>query len=162
MVPVYSSSRPEGSVKNGVAWVANLILLVCGLLAGGCSRVGGGKVTGSVLLDGKPLPDAQLGFFHKDKGAVLNGAMTDAEGNFQVRPDKVKHTLQPGTYIVLVQKYMQKDGKAPPPEQRGMLYFSGALRNTLPDRYSSVKASPLIVEIKPGDNALPPLELKSN
>jgi hypothetical protein len=162
-MPVYSLLKQWGPVKNGVARITNLILVVSGLVACGCSSADrGGKVTGSVQLDVKPLADAHLSFIKKGEAAATNVAVTDAEGNFQVKPDKAKRTLPPGTYTVLVRKYVQKDGKPPPPaEDQLMLIASGQLHNILPERYSSPKSSPLTVEIKPGDNALPPLELKS-
>jgi hypothetical protein len=131
-----------------------------GLVVCGCSSANpGGKVTGSVRLDGKALPDAELTFFLKGEAAATNVAVTDAEGNFQVKPDKAKRTLPPGNYTVTVHKYAQKDGKSPPPEERNLLRASGALHNVLPERYNSPTKSQLNAEVKPGDNALPPFEL---
>ena len=46
------------------------------------------------------------------------------------------------------------------PRWRGADLFL-SLHNILPERYGSPKSSQLTVEIKPGDNALPPFELKS-
>jgi hypothetical protein len=161
MVPVCSSPRPDGSANRAFARTAYLVLLVGGLVACSCSDRGGGKVTGSVHLDGQPLADAYVGFVPKDQTAAANFGVTDAEGNFEVKRDKAKRTLSPGGYAVVVRKFVQKDGKLPPPAERDMLVASGTLKNVLPDRYASPKTSPLTAEIKPGDNALPPFELKS-
>jgi hypothetical protein len=166
-MPPYFPPTPGGPARREFARLARCVLLVSGLVAWGCSPNRGGKVAGSVRLDGKPLADAQLSFVPKGEGAdvqvgaVVNSAVTDAEGNFEVQRDRAKRTLPPGTYTVLVWKYVQKDGKPPPPEDRDLLIASGMLRNILPERYGSPAASQLTVEVKPGDNALPPLELKS-
>jgi hypothetical protein len=148
-------------VNRVFARVACLLLLAGGLAACGCSSENrGGKITGSVLLEGKPLPDAVVGFVPNDQKEPTNFAVTDAEGHFEVKRDKAKRTLPPGTYAVVVRQYVKKDGKPLPPEERDMLIASGNLRNTLPERYSSPKTSGLTADVKPGDNALPPFELK--
>jgi hypothetical protein len=116
-------------------------------------------VTGSVLLDGKPVPDAVVNFYPKSPGGGTNFALTDAEGHFEVKPDKARRTLSPGSYNVLIRKYAPRDSKHASPESREFILGIGNVRNTLPERYSSEKAPLLTAEIKPGDNVLPPFEL---
>jgi hypothetical protein len=158
----YSPLAQGGPVKKEATRVVKLVLLIGGLLVCGCSTGRGPKVTGSVRLDGEPLPDAVVSFVPKSPGGDTNFALTDAEGHFEVKPDKAKRTLSPGSYTVLIRKYAQKDGKPIPPENRPLVILgSPTVRNILPERYSSEKSPVLTAEIKPGDNALPPFELKS-
>jgi hypothetical protein len=151
-------------VQRDAARIAFLVLMTLGGLgACGCSSADrGGKVSGSVRLDGQPLADAEVSFVPKGQGAATNRAVTDAQGSFQVKPDKARRTLPPGTYNVFIRKYAQKDGKSPSPEERNLLLVSGKLRNIVPERYSSIASPQLTAEIKPGDNALAPFELKGH
>jgi hypothetical protein len=155
----YSLPRSLSLVQN---WRGPLVLLlgVAISVAGGCSSRSP-NVKGSVRLDGKPLTDAILGFYSKGQKIATNFAVTDAEGNFEVKPDKAKRTLAPGTYNVSIQKFVPKDGKPLPEEDRDVLILTGKLHNTLPERYGSLTATKLTAEIKPGDNVLPTFELQS-
>ncbi len=145
-----------------------LAILLSAALASGCSSGKGGKVKGRVLLDGKPLADAQVVFHLKDAAAAANQAITDAEGNFLVQPDAAGRTLSPGSYVVYITKYVQKDGTVPSAEDLDMQIASGTLRNVVPSRYGppsteadTTATSPLTADIHNGDNDLPPFELKS-
>jgi hypothetical protein len=161
MMPPHSLLRQGGPVKDGITRVAKVILLINGLLVCGCSSRGGPRVTGSVLLDGAPVADAVVNFYPKSPGGDTNFALTDAEGHFEVKPDKARRTLSPGSYNVLIRKYAPKDTKRSSPETREYVLGIGNVRNTLPERYGSEKAPLLTAEIKPGDNVLPPFDLKS-
>ncbi|HOM17521.1 MAG TPA: carboxypeptidase-like regulatory domain-containing protein [Thermoguttaceae bacterium] len=91
-------------------------------------------VSGTVLLDGKPLDGATV-TFHPVKGGAVGHAKTDASGRFTVMTGTL-HGLKPGEYIVTVQKTgeaAQGDSLAPekPP---AML---------TPLQYANVKQSPL-------------------
>jgi hypothetical protein len=161
MMSPHSPLRQGGPVKAGVIRVAKLALLFGGFVVCSCSPSRGPKVTGSVHLDGAPVPDAVVNFYPKSPGGDKNYAVTDAEGHFEVKPDKARRTLSPGSYNVLVRKYAPKDSKRSSPENRDFILGVGNVRNTLPERYNSEKIPLLTAEIKPGDNALPPFELKS-
>ena len=64
---------------------AAMTLLVLLISSAGCSRseVQLAKVTGTVTLDGKPLPDAILRFIPEGKGRTAIGR-TDAEGRYEL------------------------------------------------------------------------------
>ncbi len=160
-MPPHSPLRQGGLVKDGVTRVAKVVLLIGGLLVCGCSPRGGPKVTGTVLLDGAPVADAVVSFYPKSPGGITNFALTDAEGHFEIKPDKARRTLSPGSYNVLIRKYAPKDTKHTSPDSREFVLGIGNVRNTLPERYSSEKAPLLTAEIKPTDTDLPPFELKS-
>jgi hypothetical protein len=143
-------------------WATWAVMMVS-VLAGGCSSgTNGDKVTGSVLLDGKPLAQARVSFMDQSLGASVNTAVTDESGKFEVKTDKAGRTLVPGTYGVFIHKYARTDGKAPDPEEdTEQLIIAGTMRNVVPVRYSTLGQYVLSAEIKPGDNTLPPFELTS-
>ncbi len=143
-------------MRNGLCFL--VLAALAAVLTSGCSSGKGGKVTGQVRMNGKPLADAQVSFYPQDAVAAVNQARTDADGRFVVQSDKAGRTLPPGTYRVSIRKFVQKDGQPPPAEDLDMLIASGTLRNIVPQRYSSGEHSPT-VEIKAGENDLPPLEL---
>jgi hypothetical protein len=136
---------------------------VLAVVAAGCSGSGVGKVTGNVMLDGQPLADAEVAFCPKDNAKLPgSAARTATDGSFQLVADPISgRMLEPGNYVVLITKLVQKNGSVPTAEETGMLQAAGALRNSLPAEYGQAPKSPFSVEIKRGANALPPFELKS-
>jgi hypothetical protein len=141
------------------------------LAAQGCSGSGSAPtIKGSVTLDGKPLADAEVRFVPEgdSKTSVNQGntAKTDASGSFQVEPNRVSRmTLKPGKYRVFISKQVDKSGKVPSPEDVGQTVSDTGgpgvgLKEAVPAKYSGAN-SQLTAEIKPGDNTLPPFELKS-
>jgi hypothetical protein len=143
------------------------LLLGIGLLmasACGCSGGKGPKVTGSVTLNGQPLADAQVVFEPVTRKSGLGGAVTrtDQDGKFEVRPQpKSGQTLKPGKYVVLITKLVDKNGNVPSAEEFAQLQRARALRNTLPPRYNDKDFPQFPVDIKEGDNHLPPFAVKS-
>jgi ABC-type Fe3+-hydroxamate transport system substrate-binding protein len=144
--------------------ISSAILMAVGLAACGCSS-SVGKVTGNVKMNGQPLADAQVSFLPKvAKGGSANVAITDASGNFEVKPNPTtKVTLKPGQYSVLVGKFVDiKTGQAlKQDEDFGQLLAQGKVYDVVPEVYRDHGKTPLNVEIKTGDNALQPFELKS-
>jgi hypothetical protein len=139
------------------------VLLAVGLAACGCSGGSAGKVTGSVKMNGEPLAEAKISFLPKGSQGQANVATTDASGRFEVKPNPTTRlTLKPGTYVVLIGKFVDgRTGKALTPEDDvGQLQAQGRLFDIVPETYRNPTQSPLTVEIKTGDNALQPFELK--
>lgn len=148
---------------------SGLLLVSCaalGLALCGCGGSRGGKVTGTVLHDGKALADADVQFVPADDPKLgTNGAVTGPDGKFQVKPDaRTGKTLAPGKYHVYVTKYVQKDGTVPKGEDADQLRSSGQLRNVVHERYNydpeSDRGPAITVEIKGGDQELAPFQLK--
>jgi hypothetical protein len=140
-----------------------VLAAVVALVICGCSGNGVGKVTGSVTLDGKPVADAEVAFSPKDDPKLAgSSAKTRADGSFELPPDpRSGRMLEAGNYLVLITKFVQKNGSVPSAEDAGMLLAAGALKNSLPAEYGEAQKSPFKIEIKRGANALPPFELKS-
>lgn len=64
------------------AW--SLSLLTCLLAAAGCSGKGFSEVTGTVRVDGKPLPGALVTFTPQDPTMQRGVGSTNAEGRYRV------------------------------------------------------------------------------
>jgi len=140
-----------------------VLVTILGCSKGGDSNVP--KITGSVSLDGQPLADARLSFVPEvaDGKREPGGTTTDASGKFEIKPDpRSGQTLKPGRYKVFISKVVKKDGTVAAPEEMGQLEAQGGVKNLVPPKYNNPDFPPqLKAEIKPGDNALPPFELKS-
>jgi hypothetical protein len=141
---------------------AHRLTLAAVLLAAGCGRPpAGATVAGRLTLDGRPLADANVQFYPKDDlslGLYYGG--TDAEGRFTLR-GRGGPVLKPGRYVVLVKRLVKKDGKPPRPDEDQTAYvMPGSLRNTVPEVYGDKDHSPHTVEVVPGHNELPAMDLK--
>jgi len=131
---------------------AALALWACGC-SGGAS---GGKVTGTVYLDGKALPSAGVHFWPKDdlELGVYSGK-TDAEGRFEMS-SRAGKWVKPGRYIALISLDVKKDGTVPGPgDDWNMLKRPGALHNILPARYNNRSQPAFTVEVVEGTNDFP-------
>jgi hypothetical protein len=129
------------------------------LTAAGCFG-GGTKVTGAVNLDGRPLAEAKVLFVPKTNRKLPSSfTRTDAEGRFRL-DRHCGQPLRPGKYAVLITKYVDKTGKVPDTEEADQPDASGELRNLVPARYNDADRSPLVVDIKEGENALPTFDLR--
>jgi hypothetical protein len=125
------------------------------LLASGCSKEDGKlpmyPAQGQVFFDSKPAHGAVI-WLHPSYGADPSvpkpHGRVDKDGKFRL-----------GTY--------SSDDGAPAGRYRIIIFWKGATKrgdedgeNLLPDRYQSLEDSGLpVVEIKAGDNQLPPLHL---
>lgn len=134
-------------------------MIVLFLAIGGCSsNPAFPKIKGQVLLDTKPVSEAQVTF----EGPGGNVAVTNEEGKFEFDGTSAYKTLKPGKYIVIVTKMVdKKTGKVPPPEDYEQMVAAGTGKSVIPDIYTERETSPLNVDIVEGANDLKPFELKS-
>jgi hypothetical protein len=135
--------------------------LVCG-----CSSTPeGGTATGTVLLDGRPLDGAVVQLWPRDDLKLgVYGGKTDADGKIVFHLAEGQR-IKPGRYVLLIAKRAPRPtARASSPreeEQVNILSGPEGFRNLLPAIYSDKARSPFTVEIRPGPNELPPMELKS-
>lgn len=132
-------------------------------VASGCSG-SGASVKGSVKLDGSPIgAKTKVEFEPVDPKAKLGGAVawTKDDGTFEHSPANRAFALKPGKYKVLVSRMVDKDGKVPAEDDPGQLEAAGRLRNQVAARFSAAEKPEITIELKDGDNALPPFEVKS-
>jgi hypothetical protein len=142
------------------------ILAVCAACAvGGCAaRDEKARVTGTVLLDKKPLAGARVEFWpSKNLRLGTYSGYTDEQGHFEMAGDpRFGKGVRPGSYRVMVTKFPVPAGtdpsKAPVP-----LPFHGrpGPPSQVPGIYGDRDRTPLTAEVKSGENDLPPFALNS-
>ncbi|MDR0521115.1 MAG: carboxypeptidase-like regulatory domain-containing protein, partial [Planctomycetaceae bacterium] len=121
------------------------ILFVTLTIISGCGTdLGPGKVSGTVTLDGQPLPDATVTFQPESGGVVPMGG-TDANGKYKLYYADAKAGAQPGRYKVCVSTAAPHLGIA----------------ESVPAKYLLPETTDVIVDIKKGTNTID-VELKSD
>ncbi len=81
------------------------VLFHCGLVVGvtGCGSGDIGRVEGTVKLDGKPLPNAQLEFFPQGDGVGGNSAaVTDENGHYELHYGREDMGAAIGEHLVQI------------------------------------------------------------
>lgn len=160
--------------------VRTLFIVCFALSLVGCDR--GPKlvpVTGTVTLDGKPLPFKSL-YFYPDRSAGTqgngSGAFTDKEGKYYLIANiggttRDQRGVQPGKYRVAVTESVipisEKDfapqaaaDKSAEPGP-GLIYTERPMRREIPSVYSSENSTPLVVDV-PENGGTFDFELKKN
>jgi hypothetical protein len=125
---------------------AALALTVASLLSAGCGDSGPqlGFVEGTILLDGKPLAEADVEFQPQD-GSPSYGT-TDSSGHYELAYTPGKQGAMVGKHVVLITTYKELGGDR-------------FLEERLPERYHS--ESELTAEVEPGSQTIDFLDLKS-
>jgi hypothetical protein len=138
---------------KGIA--AALLLSLVAVGCGGDSRKPTYPARGQVVLNGKPVPHA-LVVFHPvgpaEPDAPRPHATADANGNFEVGTYAGKDGAPAGEYRVTVEQWLSKAGRGEPVDAPAV--------NRLSPRYSRAELSGIKVEIKTGENELPPIKLQ--
>ena len=115
------------------------------------------EAEGTVLLDGKPLPQAQVEFVPelRNFGAEMNSiAVTDDQGHFQLT---CTYKQQPGA-VVGKHRVLVTDPPTPPEyrsqDERTQAKFAqylAKLKNRpIPEVYGTLAKTPLVLDVKPG------------
>lgn len=87
----------ETKYGNGIVLVAALMLF--------CVGCGGdmGRVSGTITLDGKPLPDAIITFYPQGgEGGRASAGRTDAEGNYELTYSRSEKGAKVGEHLVTI------------------------------------------------------------
>jgi hypothetical protein len=133
------------STRGAIVWIG----IGFTIAAAGCGKstpkVEFAKVQGTVLVNGRPQPNVQIQFTpDPEKGIglpVYGGAVSDDKGNYSL-----KHS------------YMNNTGEGGPVGwcRVSLLDLSAAnpKSSAIPAKYGSASTSPLVFEIKAGDNPI--------
>jgi hypothetical protein len=114
------------------------------------------KVTGKVTRNGQPVPNAMI-HFQPEKGRQ-SLAITDEQGQYELRYDKTRKGAVPGTYKV----YVEFKPKTPQEENlmaRGEWKLSPDQEAILEKYGSKSEAPPLEIEVGREDNQEIPIKL---
>lgn len=142
-------------VRRGSLWLSLAMVCALSLGCGGDSidyEVEGlVPVTGTVKLDGQPVPSAMVMFAPTGEGAASTTASgtTDATGKYElVTGEEGQKGAKPGMYRVIISQYA-KDGQpiAPNPEKSPMDLMVEGAKEQLPASYSDMAASRLQREV---------------
>ncbi len=112
-------------------------------------------VAGAVTLDGKPLADADVGFYFQGpapEGFYGSGARTDAEGKYVLLAGQQQGAV-PGSYKVTVSRLTNASG-GPVVIEEGMdleqLKMQGQAKESLPPKYSELETTELTITVEKG------------
>ncbi|MCC6508791.1 MAG: carboxypeptidase regulatory-like domain-containing protein [Pirellulaceae bacterium] len=127
--------------------MAGLVVLAgCG---GSDSRV---SVTGTVEMDGKPLPEATVGFV-TDSGSSMSSATTGPDGKFYAKvtsgPNKVT-VSKSDPAAVAAQPLSDEASLSPTDAELATLRTKPKPKTGVPDRFGDPKTSGLKFDIKSG------------
>jgi hypothetical protein len=127
--------------------IAVLRFLALAALAflGGCRSATEITVTGTVTLDGHPLPDALVFFYPEGTTPGLGGSgRTTSDGKYTLLPAQGKPGISPGHYKVVISRPLRRDGS---PADPNVPPIESDARETLPPRYSDRSASKLTAQV---------------
>jgi hypothetical protein len=139
-------------------------------VAAGCSGTtsAGAEATGTITLDGNPLPNAFISFIPKGNGSS-SFANSDGQGNFAVQTSGSVTGLAPGEYVVVVEQGDPSDAEtAEAPkggdsenqtESAAKAEVSGS--SSIPAKYRSETTSDLTVTVSEGEQKSIQLDLSS-
>lgn len=133
--------RSSAPFVGTAVWVSAAIV-ACWLA--GCGR-GGARVSGRVMLDGKPLETGSVQFHPASAGPVAYGSI-DSQGRFSLAVGAAGNAVPPGRYTATVVAVaapaaVDADVEAVPVP-------------ITPRRYGDVATSGLSFDIVPGENAI--------
>ncbi len=138
-----------------------VVLIICTVVLANIAGCGGSvkgidpdlvPVTGTVLLDGKPLASGIVGFAPEEEGASSSTGIIK-NGKFTLKQTASAHGAKPGKYKISIQSWstppsMDKDGKS----------IKGV--SAIHKKYNNPKTSGLSAEVKKDDTNDFTFELK--
>ncbi|MGQ9915697.1 MAG: carboxypeptidase regulatory-like domain-containing protein [Thermogutta sp.] len=157
------------------------LVATAGCPGGGGAKLGTVKVTGTVTLDGAPLPGATVTFSPKSEGARAAFGTTDENGRFTLTTLNAGDGALPGSYAVAVSKAIAAASSSPTQDPRAMggsispeeaarimalaqaggAATAAAAANVVPEKYTSADRSGLTAEVKSGGDNNFSFELSS-
>lgn len=97
------------------------------LALSGCGGAGTAEVSGTVTMDGQPVPNALVTFTPEGEGSPAYGR-TDSQGQYKLQYTQDASGAVPGQYVVSISTYTDGDPDAEPPVPRSP--------ETVPARYN--------------------------
>jgi len=139
-------------------YCSSFYLICLAAMVCGCSKSSKFDLTpvvGTVTLDGQPLADADVTFFHQGSsvpGYQISTGKTDAAGKYELKAG-AKPGAVPGDFKVTVSRIVSKDGATVTLEE-GMdmtqLEMQGLAKQSLPEKYSDYEKTELSAKVENG------------
>lgn len=122
-----------------------VVLVTSAVCLSGCGGQSGSKlkrihVTGTVKLDGKPLPQGTISFIGNDANAVNAAAEIDASGRYSLSTQQKGDGIPAGSYKVRIESW------ATPPKMVATGVEPG--KSAIPDRYAAIESSGLTATVE--------------
>lgn len=140
-----------------------LLVLIAVVPACGKKTIKTEGVSGTITLDGQPLPFAQITFVAVDKSAGTDSyGNSDADGNFKIQTlqGKANGGTTPGMYKVAVTCFKEEETGKTYKDEEGNEKPETRDVSVVPAKYNSAETSGIEVEVKKGSNTIN-LELQS-
>src|SRR5262245_1223682 len=140
-----------------------LIYLFAAIFVAGCGRKGPNlppqyPVSGTIMLDGKPLAGAGIMFLPRGETRGTGAfAMTDAAGKYSLKTDYGGPGAPDGEYAVTISKVVNRDGTPYVPNPNAA---EAGERETLPGTYSDSMKTVLKANVPKGGDTID-FDLKS-
>lgn len=165
--------RAMHRTRSDFPWVVASMVGAVLLAPPGCGKGRKGPVfdltpvSGTVTLDGKPLADADVGFYLQGTapaGYFGSGARTDAHGKYQLLTGAAQGAV-PGSYKVTVSRITDAQG-GPVQISEGLdleqLKMQGQAQESLAPKYSDASQTELTTTVEQGKADGYNFELKSS
>jgi hypothetical protein len=152
-------------VMQGVQCYCGLFVLV--LMLSGCAeavdpwkakRPATVPAKGMITYKDQPLSEAVLVFYPTAPQGIGASALTDKDGNFDIKTFPPTSGIVPGSYTVSVMKVEDPKGTVPPSSDAPVAEIKQV--SVIPVKYNTPAKSGLTVEVKPDGNDNILLQLK--
>lgn len=148
------------------------LVLVSGCGPSTAGQLPTNKVTGTVTMNGAPVPGATVTFSPTEKGIPAAIGMTDGQGVYTLTTYQPGDGAVEGNYKVTVTKFVASaapaeashdptgaSGASGAPQHSGPRGGASGGGSALPDKFAKADSSPFLMTVKKGDNDFP-LDLK--
>jgi hypothetical protein len=150
-VPSGSAPVTTTTFGHSIRTAAGLLILAVTIFTGcNASPSNLNPVQGQVIVNGQPLPNAQVVLRSDDPSIPVAQGQTDAEGKFSLSTFEKHDGAAEGEFKVTVAYYRHI-------QVEGDLYPGP---NVLPQKYSDPARTELRVSVRKGENQLPPITLQ--
>lgn len=132
-----------------------LFVAVCIAFVSGCGGAHSATAHGTVMLNGQPLAGAEVQFIPKsDSSLGSHTTTTGPDGTFTLKAESSNAPVRPGSYVVVVNKWLAGDSSKGGGGMEGM-------KNEIPEAYRAQATTTLKAEIKEGESTLDPFHINT-
>ncbi|MEO1990508.1 MAG: carboxypeptidase-like regulatory domain-containing protein [Pirellulales bacterium] len=142
-------------LEKSLAWICAVIVITTVLAGCGSKGPSVYSVTGTVTVDGTPLPNVQVAFLPTESNRQASLGVTDASGKFDLTyGSSDRKGAEPGSYKVVLTQLSNET------EEEAMARYSGSgapeaeQKQSFPTEYASPEQTPKQVEVSATSNVI--------